>query len=75
MPIGWSLLGYGIRNMVVGDDGKSLFLLSATNMVAPDIVEFDNPLRAGTEIWQIRDTKVASPSSPTVTKGKGKGKK
>jgi len=71
MPIGWSWLGYGIRNMLVGDNGKALFLLSATNMVAPDLVPFDNPLRAGTEIWQIRDTKVASPSGGTK-KGKGR---
>jgi len=62
MPIGWSLLGYGIRDLVTGDSGKTLFLLSATNMVAPDIVEFDNPLSAGLQVWAIRDTKVVSPS-------------
>ena len=70
MPIGWSVLGYGIRNMVIGDRARSLFLLSATNMVAPDLVPFDNPLRAGLEVWQIRDNKVASPSGG-AKKGKG----
>jgi hypothetical protein len=72
MPIGWSLLGYGIRDMLLGDHGRSLFLLSATNMVAPNLVDFDNPLQAGLEVWQIRDTKVASPSGTKIGKGKNK---
>jgi len=75
MPINWSPLGYGIRDMVVGDKGKSLFLGSATLMPAPNILTIPNPLQAGTEVWEIRDTKVASPSTDTVTKGKGKGPK
>jgi hypothetical protein len=62
MPIGWSVLGYGIRNIVVGDGGKTMFVLSATNLLAPDLVDFDNPLRAGLEVWAIRDTKIVQPS-------------
>jgi hypothetical protein len=61
MPIGWSLLGYGIRDLVTGDNGKTLYLLSATNMIAPDVVDFDNPLAAGTQVWAIRDVKINQP--------------
>ena len=61
LPIGWSVLGYGIREIVVGDRGKTMFVLSATNLLAPDLIPFDNPLRAGLEVWAIRDVKIDKP--------------
>jgi hypothetical protein len=70
MPIGWSLLGYGIRDLVSCDNGKALCLLSATNMVAPDLVDFENPLSAGLEVWTIRDTKIVKPSGGRRGKNK-----
>ena len=73
LPIGWSLVGYGVRDLVTGDDGKTLFLLSATNMIAPELGDAANPLAAGLEVWAIRDTKIASPSEGP-SKGKGKKK-
>jgi hypothetical protein len=30
-------------------------------MIAPDVVDFDNPLAAGTQVWAIRDVKINQP--------------
>jgi hypothetical protein len=57
LPLDWGLWNYGIRTMEVGN--KMLFLGSASNMIAPDLVTKPVPLSPGTEVWTIRSTAVA----------------
>jgi hypothetical protein len=57
LPLDWGLWNYGIRTMEVGN--KMLFLGSATNMIAPDLITKPVPLSPGTEVWTIRSTVVA----------------
>ena len=64
LPLDWGLWNYGIRVMDVGN--RMLFLGSASNMIAPDLISQPIPLSPGAEVWTIRDTVVA----PT-----GKGRK
>ena len=59
LPLDWGLWNYGIRNMETGNSNKLLFLGSASNMVAPDLVTRPVPLGPGTEVWTIRATAVA----------------
>lgn len=56
MPLRWSLLNYGIRTMAVGDG--ELFMGSASNMLAPDLLT-EIPglpgildIGAGAEVWR-----------------------
>lgn len=57
LPLGWGLWNYGIRVMEVGN--KQLFLGSASNMVAPDLIATPIPLNPGTEVWSVAGTAVA----------------
>lgn len=66
MPLRWSLLNYGIRTMAVGDG--ELFMGSASNMLAPDLlsaipdlIDLPEPISqlpslldigAGAEVWR-----------------------
>jgi len=59
MPLDWGVWNYGIRTMEVGDKGKQLFLGSASNMIAPDLISEPIPLNPGAEVWSIRSTAVA----------------
>ena len=59
MPLDWGVWNYGIRTMEVGDKGKQLFLGSASNMIAPDLISEPIPLSPGAEVWTIRSTAVA----------------
>jgi hypothetical protein len=73
MPLDWSLLGYGIRDIVECDNGKATCLLSASLMPAPSLLGIeDSPLRPGLEVWQIREQKITNPSGGTQGKSKGK---
>jgi hypothetical protein len=49
MPLDRGLWNYGIRTMEVGN--KLLFLGSASNMVAPDLITQPFPLSPGAEVW------------------------
>ena len=68
LPLQFGLWNYGIHTMEVGS-GR-LFLGSASNMIAPDLVPKDAPswlrklLTPGAEVWTIR-TKDAAPAVPT----------
>lgn len=57
LPLDWGLWNYGIRTMEVGN--KMLFLGSASNMIAPDLISQPVPLSPGAEVWAIRNTAVA----------------
>ena len=57
LPLDWGLWNYGIRELEVAD--KMLFLGTASNMIAPDLITKPVPLSPGTEVWTIRSTVVA----------------
>jgi hypothetical protein len=68
LPVGFGPWNYGIRTMDVGN--KSLFLGTASNMIAPDFTVLGDgtALSPGAEVWTLRTT-VAAPT------GGGGGKK
>ncbi|MFV8816491.1 hypothetical protein [Haliea sp. E17] len=75
MPLDWSLLGYGIRDIVECDNGKATCLLSATLMPAASLLGIEgSPLRPGLEVWKIREQKITNPSGGTQGSSKGKKK-
>ena len=63
LPLDFGPWNYGIRNMELGN--KLLFLGTASNMVAPDLISQPIPLQPGTEVWTIQQNVAA----PTGNKG------
>jgi hypothetical protein len=52
LPSSFGPLNYGIRNMEIGNN--QLFLGTASNMLAPDLIPGLETYQAGTEVWTIR---------------------
>jgi len=57
LPLGFGFWNYGIRTMVVAD--KRLYLGTASNIVAPDLLIPLLPLSPGAEVWSVDVDKVA----------------
>jgi hypothetical protein len=57
LPLGFGFWNYGIRTMLVSD--KRLYLGTASNIIAPDLLIPLLPLSPGAEVWSVDVDKVA----------------
>ena len=54
LPLDFGFWNYGIRTMTLAN--KQLYLGTASNIVAPDLITQPVPLSPGAEVWSIKSS-------------------